>query len=196
MDFQTIMTATLRVTTEAISLNNCYSGWYENSMTLISSKPDGTSIMEPLRSITFTAPGALLRCHRSYIISGPFGQDPVTKFASIRNNVPSVVSVDESQSPPFSGCATLNGVGRVISFYIEEAEADNFNWNIVLIASHDYYDPLRRLSFHVIYRFGQFTPSPCAWSRINTGSSVWIYGNIVNKDDDTSEFVVNALQRP
>ncbi|EGG08797.1 uncharacterized protein MELLADRAFT_61561 [Melampsora larici-populina 98AG31] len=136
-----------------------------------------------------------LCCGRAYTISGPFGQDPVTKQASIKHTPMSQVDIGPWVYPHshLAGKARLSGIGKIKSVIFEEGSRPGMPWNAVIVVTHDFSDPLTPqhppIPFDMIYHFGHYTPLPYYWSDLAPGATIWIDASLFAKDAKTSSFI-------
>ncbi|EGG00164.1 uncharacterized protein MELLADRAFT_93844 [Melampsora larici-populina 98AG31] len=198
MTYIAVINAIVNVTSPPVAMNSGQISFVENTASMTVVDLEGHAVPELLFTHGFGPAENTLQHHHTYSITGPFGQDSVTGRASIKHTPLNHADVTGINFPDceLAGRATITGVARVISFYLEDGPINGPDWDMVLTASHEYYDVIvqRRLTFNVLYRFGHATPLGQFWPHITAGSAIWVHGNIISKDRDTLEFAVMVSQ--
>ncbi|EGG04408.1 uncharacterized protein MELLADRAFT_108387 [Melampsora larici-populina 98AG31] len=198
-----IITATLPVTTHSMQLSRGFFQWHQSTASLLLNDSDGSILVHPVTALGFVTQTEVLKCSHAYTISGPLSYEVDTGTTIIQHNAGTHVDVGEFKATyrRLVGRATLSGLGRIAAVNFIETTDDVFQWNLEIVATHDYYHPIHQLkfsqtrrsfSFQVTYHFFRHTPPPRKWGKLTVGKTVWLHGNIMSKHTASGNFVVHA----
>ncbi|EGG09042.1 uncharacterized protein MELLADRAFT_61251 [Melampsora larici-populina 98AG31] len=193
----TILSAVVTATSEATRLFPGAIAWHATESDLALKLVGENVVSEPLHTLGFALEYDLLNRGSTYLLTGPFGQDPDTGRALMKHSplTESKLSNHTPDPKELAGKASISGVGKVLEAVMDNITNAGGEWNLTVQAEHEYYDPetQRKLDFVITYRFGHFTPDLPELDEIQVGSLMWLQGNIVNKDKHSKRFIVQVL---
>ncbi|EGF99288.1 uncharacterized protein MELLADRAFT_112858 [Melampsora larici-populina 98AG31] len=196
MPFPAVMTAIISCPEIATRVEPTQTGiGLHSSSTHLALKGDDQHghAVAPLKALGFVMPSEALQRARTYSIIGPFGHDDISGESTIEYALdPKTTVVTNPPDDPrhLAGKATLNGLGVVLDFYLEDVD-DLTGWELTINAKHDWYDPINEVmkEFIITYHFGLMTPPDYELGRVVAGARIWFHGTVLRKDPVSGRFI-------